>query len=133
MLGLADQVALRQLGEALHRRDQADGFLPAVNYGPPMGLLDAAVWAVANGTVLPDLYQLPDTVRVCMEVAHFLCQDSDPVRFRAWLAQNRRDAEYRQWPEGLAGLKGVYSVSDYENLALVGALDSSTELAALAM
>ena len=60
ILSSRQAATLRDVLAALHLRDEDLGFLPAVDRGPPKGLLDAAVRAVAQDGPLPDLRQHKD-------------------------------------------------------------------------
>lgn len=80
----------------LHRRDEAFGLLPAVDRGPPRGLIEATVAAVSDGEELPDLHQFPPNVYFAARAVQLLA--GHPVtasQVARWLERNHEAATRR--------------------------------------
>lgn len=114
---------------ALHLRDQERGLLPAVDRGPPRGLLRAAVDAVRDGAPLPDLRQLPPTVGYAAWACHLLSGHVVTARLvDAWIARNLDAALEPVDPkvEGALPLPGCRTYEDLRNRLLVELDEMST-------
>lgn len=129
-LSRAQAVVLRDVLTALHLRDEALGMWPAVDRGPPRGLVDAAVASVADGSPLPDLSALPPNLfyasRACQLLAAHLLTTSV---VEPWLARNLRAAlePVDAALEARMPIGGCRSHEDVRNRMLVDIDDMPTE------
>lgn len=114
---------IRRILFLLHRRDRAFGFLPAVNRGPPKGILDAASRAIADSSPLPDMRQLPPNVYYAARAAQLLVEHplthgqlDDWIRKNALAAVGMADKQLSDW----LPFTGCFSHEDVRNRILVG-------------
>jgi hypothetical protein len=114
---------LRQVLVGLHRRDEAFGLLPAVDRGPPRGLIDCTCRAVADGEEVPDLRQMPPNVFYAARALQLLA--GHPVtanQVEKWLRRNHAAA----WDpidltlEAMLPIEGCRTHEDVRNRILVG-------------
>lgn len=106
----------------LHRRDEEDGLLPAVDRGPPRGLLDAAVEAVDAGGTMPFLHQLPTNLVYAAEACRLLA--AHPLtagQVPGWIERNLRAARAPVCGRRLVRLplRGCRTYEDVRNRILV--------------
>lgn len=121
---------LRAILRGLHRRDEAFGLLPAVDRGPPRGLIDAACDAAATGHDLPDMHQLPPNLYYAARAVQLLA--GHPVtadQVPRWLQRNLAAAT-RQIDlllEISLPIEGCRTHEDVRNRILVGIEEFSLE------
>lgn len=109
---------MREVLRALHRRDEGFGILPAVDRGPPRGLIDACCDAARYGEDLPDLRQMPPNVVYAARAARLLAsQVRDQPFLDRWLDRNHVAANAS--PEPGLPLEGSRTEEDVRNRILV--------------
>ena len=121
-LSMQRAAVLRDVLAAIHLRDEDLGLLPAVDRGPPRGLLDATVRAVRLGLPLPDLRQLPPNVGYAARALQLLA--AHPItasQIDDWLARNLEAALADTVRDaGTLPIEGCRSHEDVRNRLLVG-------------
>lgn len=114
---------LRETLRGLHARDEAFGLLPAVDRGPPRGLIDAACDAVVLGDDLPDMRQLPPNLYFAARSVQLLAGHPVTVaEVPRWLERNH-DAACRMIDlvvEAMLPIEGCRTHEDVRNRILVG-------------
>ncbi|MCB9680096.1 MAG: hypothetical protein H6733_01370 [Alphaproteobacteria bacterium] len=113
---------LRDVLVTLHLRDEARGLLPAVDRGPPKGLMDATVRGVTRGTALPWLGQLPPNVDYAAQACQRLAAHPlTAALLDAWIARNLDAALHEPDPhtEAALPLAGCRTHEDVRNRLLV--------------
>ncbi len=116
--------------QALHARDEAEGLLPAVDRGPPRGILRAACSSVRHGHELPDMHQLPPNVYFAASAVQLLAvHDLTRPQVPGWLRRNLASA-LRPLPDEVAAslpIQGCRSHEDVRNRLIVGIEDFPLE------